>query len=78
MSEYDEHFKFVVKPALNELTRDAKTQRVMVYTRAPIVVGAYELSHYLRDAEAIRMLQAEVKIKLIEAIMAGEWSFENE
>lgn len=72
----EQPFEFIVSIPYRQADANRTIQRVHVSMKSPIFVAPYEMSNYLADNDARRLLMAEVKMHMIQAIMDGEWEFE--
>lgn len=70
-------FEFKIKqPKISEKS-DYYFQRVTITMKSPTYVFAVTLNDRLNDPEAqMRLAKAELKVKMIEALINGEWEFE--
>lgn len=72
-----DHFKFIIKLPLRNPT-GGEYQTAGIVTQAPYLYMRWNLSRTLDPEDAIRLAKAELKMKMIEAIMNGEWEIEHE
>lgn len=67
-------FKFIIHRPERGRASDSLTQRCSIVMSAPHIVFPYE---GLDDPRNMRIAKAELKIAMIEALINGEWEFED-
>jgi hypothetical protein len=73
---YDEFFKFTVKLLQRAAAADQLEYTCVVHTESPIFYQMHALSPYLDPEDALRLMKAELKLAVIDAIMNGKWEVE--
>jgi hypothetical protein len=71
-----DHFKFTIHLKRNLGLTSFQHQLVSITTQAPYLYMTYALDDRLDDEAQLRLVKAELKLAMIDALMNGEWKLE--